>query len=154
MRPDSRLSGRTVGRWVGNWAINAALALFAVLMVAPLYWMMVTAFPAPQQAFSTPPSWFPPSITFQNFANVFEQIPFGQQALNSVKGAAIVTLGSLATSVPAAYALARLRFRGRSVLFFLLLAALMVPSQVIVIPTFVLMRNLGLIDTQWSLIVP
>jgi multiple sugar transport system permease protein len=154
MRHISRWSGRAVGRWIGNWTINVALMLAAVLMVAPLYWMIVTAFTSPQQAFSTPPSWFPPSITFQNFAGVFQQIPFGQQALNSLKVASLVTLGSLATSVPAAYALSRLRFRGRSAIFFLLLAALMVPSQVIVIPTFVLMRNLGLIDTQWSLIVP
>jgi ABC-type glycerol-3-phosphate transport system permease component len=153
MRRNIQWSGG-VWRSVGNWTINLALVLVALVMVAPLYWMVVTALTAPQQAFSTPPSWFPPSITLQNFVGVFQQIPFGEQALNSLKVASVVTLGSLATSVPAAYALSRLRFRGRSVIFLLLLAALMVPAQVTVIPTFVLMRNLGLIDTQWSLVIP
>lgn len=139
---------------VGGWLLNIVLILIALLMFAPFYWVLVTSILPADQAYSLPPVWFPNSITLDNFGKVFELIPFGQQIFNSLKLAGIITVGSVVTSLLAAYAFARLRFPGRNILFMLLLAALMVPQQVTVIPTFILVRVLGLLNTHEAVYLP
>jgi multiple sugar transport system permease protein len=101
-----------------------------------------------------PPTWFPTDLTLDNHRQVFDRIPFGRLVLNSLKLTAIITVGSLTTSTLAAYAFARLRFPGRDLLFIILLSALMVPQQVTVIPTFILIRELGLLDTHEAIYLP
>ncbi len=144
-------------RWrarAGNTALNLLLVLLALVMLAPFYWVVVTAFLSSDDAFSLPPKWIPSAITVTNFRDVFNLIPFGRMAFNSIKIATIITLGSLVTSTLAAYAFARLRFPGRDVVFVVLLAALMVPQQVTVIPTFILIRELGLLDRPEAVYLP
>ena len=150
------LSGKrplTVAR-TGGWALNFLLLALALVILAPFYWMLVNAVLPREQAFALPPDWLPSEITFANFAQVFELIPFGRLVLNSLKLTVIITVGALVTSTLAAYAFARLRFPGRDLLFIILLSALMVPQQVTVIPTFVLMRTLGLLDTHEAVYLP
>ncbi len=139
---------------IGNWALNLLLVLLALLIMVPFYWMLVNSLLPRGDAFSLPPVWFPTSITFENYGKVFDMIPFVQLVLNSLKLTTIITVGALLTSICAAYAFARLRFPGRDLLFIILLAALMVPQQVTVIPTFILIRNLGLVNTHEAVYLP
>lgn len=139
---------------IGSLALNLLLVLLALLVMVPFYWMLVNSLLPRGEAFSLPPIWFPNSITFDNYTQVFEMIPFAQLVLNSLKLTTIITLGALTTSIFAAYAFARLRFKGRDLLFIILLAALMVPQQVTVIPTFILIRNLGLVNTHEAVYLP
>ncbi|QPP05313.1 carbohydrate ABC transporter permease [Streptomyces bathyalis] len=135
-------------------ALSLLLVLTGLLMLAPVHWLFVTALQPAGNAFSVPPDWLPDKVTFHNFSAVFDLIPYGEMILSSLKITVTVTAGSLITSALAAYAFARLRFPGRDVIFFVLLAALMLPQQLTVIPTFILMRNLGLVDTHASVILP
>jgi multiple sugar transport system permease protein len=139
---------------IWRWLLNLVLILSAVLMFLPFLWVMITSILPSDQIFSLPPVWFPTRFDFQYYPAVFSLIPFGQQALNSLIVASTVTVGALITSALAAYAFARLRFPGQNVLFVGFLAALMVPQQMTVIPIFVLMRTLGLLDTLPSVILP
>ncbi len=147
--PGQRLLQRS-----GGWLLNLVMVLVCFIMVIPFYWVVVTAFVPQMSAFGRPPNWFPTDWTLENVRRVFDAVPFWRQFFNSVKVSTIVTVGSVTTSTMAAYAFARLQFPGRDVLFVIFLAALMVPAQVTVIPTFILMRNLGLMNTHEALWLP
>jgi multiple sugar transport system permease protein len=139
---------------IGSWALNLLLVILALLIMVPFYWMLVNSLLPRGEAFSLPPVWIPTSITFDNYTQAFEMIPFVRLVMNSFKLTTIITVGALFTSICAAYAFARLRFPGRDLLFIILLAALMVPQQVTVIPTFILIRNLGLVNTHEAVYLP
>ncbi|WP_233522043.1 carbohydrate ABC transporter permease [Streptomyces triticagri] len=134
--------------------VNAVLLAVGLLMVAPLVWLVVQSVTPEKSAFSIPPEWVPVPFTFDHFGSIPDLVPFGRMALNSLQVAVISTAGSLLVSVLAAYAFSRLSFRGRDALFLVMLSALMVPVQMTVIPVFVLMRNLGLVDTLAALWLP
>jgi multiple sugar transport system permease protein len=138
----------------GTWALHLLLLALAVIMFVPFYWMLVNSLLPRGDAFSLPPIWFPETITLNNYREVFELIPFGRLIFNSLKLTAIITVGAVTTSILAAYAFARLTFPGRDVLFIIMLSALMVPQQVTVIPTFILIKNLGLLDTHEAIYLP
>lgn len=139
---------------IGSWIVGLVLFLIGVLMVAPLVWLISTSLTASSGAFQLPPNWIPIPFTLDNFAEVFQFVPFGQMALNSVIVAVIVTVGSLLTSILAAYAFSRLKFWGSNFMFVAMLAALMVPAQLTVIPVFIIMKQLHLIDTLAALWLP
>lgn len=139
---------------IGRWILTAVLTVFGIFMLAPLAWLISESLTEETSAFYLPPSWIPRDFTLENFAAMAELIPFGQMFLNSVIVSVTATAGALLVSLMAAYAFSRLRFRFRDRLFALMLAALMVPMQMTIIPVFFLMRNLGLVDTLGSLILP
>lgn len=144
---------RRFGR-AGGWALNLVLVVLGLLMLAPFFWVFITSVLTTEDAFNLPPVWFPSHVTAANYHMVFNLLPFWRMAFNSLKISGIITIGAVTTSTLAAYAFARLRFPGRNVLFILLLTALMVPQQVTVIPTFILIRNLGLLDTHEAIYLP
>ena len=139
---------------IANWGLNVILILLALLIMAPFWWVLVTSFLSYDEAFTLPPKWLPTSITFENYREVFNLIPFGRMVFNSLKISTIVTVGAVTTSTLAAYAFARLRFPGRNVLFVIFLAALMVPQQVTVIPVFVMLRKFHLLNTHEAVYLP
>ena len=139
---------------VWRLVLNTVLIVFGALMLMPLYWLIVQSLTEPAFAFSSPPSWVPAPFTVQNFADVLDYMPFFQQFGNSLLLAVISTAGSLCISVLAAYAFARIDFRGSRTLLVVMLAALMVPAQLVIIPIFIMMRNLGLVDTLAALWLP
>lgn len=147
-------SGQKWARRAGNWFLNLIMVLICIIMMLPFYWVVVTAFVPQMSAFGKPPDWTPEKFTLENVRRVFDAVPFWQQFFNSVKVSLLITVGSVITSTMAAYAFARLQFPGRDVLFVVFLAALMVPGQVTVIPTFILMRKLGLMNTHEALWIP
>ncbi len=141
-------------RWAVNWSLNLVVVAVIIVMLLPFYWVMVTAFVPQLEAFGRPPDWTPTQLTLENFRRVFDEVPFWGYFLNSIKVSAIITIGSVVTSTLAAYAFARLQFPGRDILFVIFLAALMIPGQVTIIPTFIIMRNLGLMNTHEALYLP
>lgn len=146
--------GRKLLRRSSGWFLNFIMIVICAVMILPFYWVIITAFVPQMSAFGKPPNWFPTEWTLENVRRVFDTVPFWRQFFNSIKVSVIITVGSVTTSTMAAYAFARLQFPGRNLLFILLLAALMVPGQVTVIPTFILMRYLGLMNTHEALWIP
>ena len=148
-----RVASITGDRLLGIAAI-VVLAVGAILMVMPFLWMFSTSLRPSAESYKLPPAWLPTQWHFENYAAVFQStVPFLAFALNSTKITLVVVLGQLITCSMAGFAFARLRFPGRDVLFIVLLASLMVPYQVTIIPVFIIMKNLGLADNHLSLIL-
>lgn len=138
---------------VARVALYAVTIVMAIPFVFPLWWMATSALKPASEVFASPPTLFPSDPSLQAFADVFRLQPFAQQYWNSLYIAVLVTAGTLLISTLAGYGFARIRFRGAGFLFVLLLAALLVPSEVLIIPLFQMMRFWGLIDTHVPLIV-
>lgn len=134
--------------------IGLSLFVVGVLMLAPLVWLIVESLTEERSAFSLPPTWLPKPFTVDNFRAIDDLVPFGQMALNSLMVAVLSTGGSMLVSVLAGYAFSRLNFPGRDGLLLMMLSALMVPVQTTIIPIFILMRNLGLVDRLAALWLP
>jgi multiple sugar transport system permease protein len=123
-------------------------------MLVPLVWMVIVSLETEQDARSFPPVLIPSSVHFSNYTAAWNAVPFGHFFLNSALYALATVAGNLLFCSLAAYAFARIRFRGRNVLFVVLLATLMVPYQVLLIPTFLIVKKLGMVDTVGGLIMP
>ena len=132
----------------------ASLFAIAAIIVLPLYWMVATALKPEQQTFAIPPEFFPNPIEWANFTRVFEEVPFGRFIINSFILVVLNVVGELFAVTLVAYGFARLRFPGRSLLFLLMLATLMIPYQVTLVPRFILFSKLGWINTYLPLVVP
>ncbi|HEX9246958.1 MAG TPA: carbohydrate ABC transporter permease [bacterium] len=132
----------------------AGLAAAAAFFLVPLAWIAVTSLKTPDQLFQSPPRWFPDHPTGENYRYLFNRVPVVRYSVNSFEVAGLSTVGQLLSCSLAAYAYARLRFVGRSTLFYVQLATLMIPYQVTMIPVFMLMRLLGWVDTYYPLVVP
>ncbi|MBA2123944.1 sugar ABC transporter permease [bacterium Unc6] len=123
-------------------------------MLVPFLWMLSTSLKEAGAVFTFPPQWIPSPIVWRNYIDAWRAVPFGRFYLNSIFIALCQTVGVLLTSSLAAFAFARLKFPGRDKLFFLYLATMMLPGAVTMIPTFILMRLFGWIDTYKALIIP
>ncbi|MBV8226142.1 MAG: carbohydrate ABC transporter permease [Verrucomicrobia bacterium] len=131
------------------------LTVGAILVALPLLWMFSTSLRPSAESYKLPPQWLPTQLHFENYGALFSSsVPFFMLFINSLKIAVAVTGGQLVFCSMAGFAFARLRFPARRLLFILLLASLMVPNQVTVIPIFLLMRSFGLVDTHLSIILP
>lgn len=137
-----------------DWVIFVALLGGAFLMCGPFVWMISTSLKPQADVFRFPPELFSATPEPGNYVRIFATLPFGRAILNSLVVAAGVTLLQISVCSLAAYAFACLRFRGRETLFLIYLAALMVPQQVTLIPNFILIRDLGWIDSYQGLILP
>jgi len=145
---------RTKRRRLGAIVLDIVVLIIGLLMVAPLVWLFTASLTEPGSAFTLPPKWVPQPFSWENYQEVFDLIPIGRMALNSLIVAVITVGGSLLVSVLAAYGFSRLAFRGRDVILVAILSAMMIPPQLIIIPVFVLMRNLNLVDTLTALWLP
>jgi multiple sugar transport system permease protein len=138
----------------GALLLHAALIAGSVVMLLPFIWMLSTSLKTPPETFKYPPVWIPSTIAWSNYSRTIAAMPFGRFYLNSLVVTAGVTVLQILGSSLAAFAFARLRFRGREALFLLYLATLMIPFQVTMIPNFILVRTLGWYDTYQALILP
>lgn len=134
--------------------INGALVLLALAAVGPLLWMVSVSFMAPGQTSSYPPPLLPQHATLENYIQLFALAGMGRRLFNSALLATLATLLSLAINMTAGYGFAKLRSRGRDRVFRLLLGALVIPGQVSMIPLFLMMKYLGLINTYAGVLVP
>lgn len=151
---DRVASGSARGTRAGSVLTHAALVLGAVAMIGPFVWQLLTALKSLPETTTVPPTILPREWLWSNFAAVFEVLPFGQQLLNSLIVAVAVTVGQLAFCSLGAYAFARLEFRGRELIFALFLSVLMVPKQLLILPQYEIMSNLGLLNTLTALVLP
>lgn len=141
---------------VGEAVIWLLLIVMAIIQFAPISWLFSNSLRAPSEAFRLPPDFLPTSWNWNNYLAVINSpnINFLLFFWNSVKIAVLVTTAQLLTCSMAAFAFGRLRFPGRSGLFLVFLATMMVPFTVLMVPTFIVIRLSGLMDTHWSLILP
>lgn len=126
----------------------------AVMALLPMVWMVSASLMPSGEASSFPPRFFPSRVTFDHYMDLFTRLNLGRYLLNSAFVALVVTLSSLAINSMAGYAFAKLRFRGRDRLFRTLSTALVLPVQVAMLPLFLLLKNMGLINTYWGVIIP
>jgi multiple sugar transport system permease protein len=136
----------------GVYALIALSLSFAFLL--PIIWMFFASFRTIPDLSAYPPTLLPRTWTLGNYTQVFKQLPFLHLYQNTFLYAGTVTLSSLVLDSMAGYALARLRFRGSSVIFFTIIVLLMLPFQVTLVPLYLLMHNLGLVNTVPGLIIP
>jgi len=137
-----------------NWYIHLILLVGAIVMIFPFVWMFLSAFKTDADVFTYPPKWLPSKWTFNNFSRVFEMVPFGRYYLNSLIVTGAITLGQVFIAILAAYALARLNFPGKTLLTILILSTMIMPFEVTLIPTFLIVHKFGWLDTYQGLIVP
>jgi multiple sugar transport system permease protein len=144
----------SLGRLVGRALLYAALSVGGLAMIFPFLWMLSTSFQTAGALLVPPPQLIPSPIELGNYAAITTAFPLWRFLLNSVGVAGVATVLQVATSAMAAYAFARLRFRGRDALFLLYIATLMVPLQVTILPLFVEMKYLGLVNSYPALVLP
>ena len=143
-----------LGQGMGRAMTYAILTAGAIAMIMPFAWMISTSFKETGSIFTYPPKWIPNQPVLHNYVDAWRAAPFGRYFLNSIFVATAVTLGQLTTCSLAAYAFARLDFPGKSFLFVLFLSTMMIPLQLTIIPSFLVLRELKWLDTYYALIVP
>ena len=135
-------------------AINGALAVAALLALFPLVWMLSVSFMAPGEASTFPPPLLPAAPTLANYRELFAREGMGTYFLNSLLLASLATVIALTFNVMAGYAFAKLRFAGRERIFQVLLGALVIPSQVAMLPLFLMLKGMGLVNSYGGVLVP
>jgi len=130
------------------------ITIISFIMLVPFFWMISTSLKTAYDAVKVPPVWFSNPLQFSNYVKLFQEQPLVKFILNTVKIVVIVLLGQLFFSSLAAYAFARIKFVGRNVLFFIYIGTMMVPTQVTLIPTYLLFAKVGITDSHIPLILP
>ncbi len=148
------ITPKRIRGWVRDAFWYAVLSFFAVVLALPLAWLVSTSLKTGAQTFVMPPKWIPDPIVWENYPEAFRAVPFHRYFWNTMQIVVFATLGTLITASMSAFAFARLRFPGRGFLFGLVLSTLMLPGIITLIPTFILFRRLGWVNTLLPLIVP
>ncbi|MFA5858688.1 MAG: carbohydrate ABC transporter permease [Elusimicrobiota bacterium] len=130
------------------------LTLIGILVFLPLYWLFITAITPEAEITRMPPRIFPQHLTLENFKRVFYAAPISRWFLNSLLITFIVTLYTLFSASMAAYAFARKSFPGNKFLFALVLGSVMIPSQIVMVPLYLMVRQMNLVDSYWAVILP
>jgi ABC-type glycerol-3-phosphate transport system permease component len=141
---------RSLGKLLGLLIVGGG----GLIMLLPFLWLISSSLKLPSQIYTFPPQLIPDPIRWQNYAEVFEAVPVLLYARNTLVIAVFSTIGTVLSSILAGYAFGRLRFAGRDFIFSALLATLMLPYVVIMIPIYVMFSKLGWINTLLPLIVP
>jgi multiple sugar transport system permease protein len=143
-----------VRRSVSRIATYFVLILGSAIVLVPFLWTIGTAVKPPEQVYLVPPQWIPHPVMWGNFAKAWSALPFTLFLRNTMFVTVMCLIGQITSASLVAYGFARFKFTGRTALFYVLLGTMMLPSQVTMIPTFLIWRNFRLIDTFWPLIVP
>jgi multiple sugar transport system permease protein len=151
-------TGGRSSRKVLNWALSyAALILLTIVFVAPLLWMLSTSFKSNVEATQWPLTWIPREFSTVGYETIFRpgsEYPVHRWFINSMVAAAAHTVLVLVTASMAAYALARMEFRGKRLMFPLIIATLFIPGFIFLMPNYLIVDSFGWIDTLWAVIVP
>jgi multiple sugar transport system permease protein len=157
-RPTARLSLHVNRRRIQKFAFTLGwyltLGLVAILVIVPFVWMISTSLKGTKEVFAYPPAWIPHEWRWQNYIDAWQSAPFARYFLNSFITAFCVTLGQLITCSLAAFAFARMNFKGKNFMFVLFLSTTMISTQVTLIPSYLVIKELGWQDTYQGLIVP
>jgi multiple sugar transport system permease protein len=134
--------------------LYTVLAALVAVFLGPFLWMVLASLKNTAQIFAFPPRLLPDPVVWKNYLRAWTTIPMARYYLNSIVVAGLVTVAQVITSAMAAYVFARLYFPHKNLIFILYLSVMMIPTQVTVIPTFIIVRRLGLVDTYAALILP
>lgn len=146
---------RSLGFYVKKVMFYGVLLILATICIIPLYWMIRSSFMKNTDIYSMRPFIFwPKEMLWSNYTNALKAADFGRYAVNTLLIVSGCLAGTLLTSGMAAYAFSRIRWRGRSICFAMILTTMMLPSSVTLIPQFMIWRNLHMVDTYWPLILP
>ena len=138
----------------GHWWLYAILTVCFVAVISPFVWMVLGSFKSEGELRQSPPTWWPEAASLDNYTQLFSRLDFGTYFANSIVVAIVVTAGNLLFCSMLGYALAMLEFPGKRALFVIVMATLMIPGVVTFVPLFVLVANVGLIDSLPGLILP
>ena len=141
-------------RIISHLIIHAILLSGVVLMLIPLVWTISTSLKSPSEVFVFPPSWIPERLMWQNYAEAVTAIPFFQYLWNTVYITGLSIIGKVASIMLVAFAFARLKWWGRNTMFLIMLATMMLPPHITLIPQFILFKEINWINTFWPLIIP
>ncbi len=134
--------------------IHIVLILGATIMILPFAWMILTAFKTQNEAIHVPPIIFPSHWNFNAFANVFKQLPFFSAYVNTIISALVTVAAQLIMCSLAGYAFGRLNFPGKNLIFMICLSVLMIPSTLFILPQYLIIQNMGLLNTLPALFLP
>lgn len=146
--------GRSWSRNRSKWVTLLILTLGAITIMVPFYWMISTSLKAPGNLYLYPPQWIPNPIRWNNFREVWETVPFATFTKNTAVIVILVMIGTLLSCSFSAYGFARLRAPGRDFIFLMVLATMMLPSAVTLVPTYIAFNKLGWINSILPLVVP
>jgi ABC-type glycerol-3-phosphate transport system permease component len=130
------------------------ILFFAILFVAPVYWMVITSLKTTPEVFQIPPAWWPAQLQWSNYPDALAVFPFLRYAANTLRIAGPVAIGTTLSSAVVAYGFSRLRWPGRDQVFYLVLATLMIPTWVTLVPLYILFNDIGWVNTTRPLVVP
>jgi multiple sugar transport system permease protein len=147
-------AGRARRHDPGRWILFGFVLLATAMTLLPIAIIVLTAFKPVAEVNGFPPTFLPETWTLDNFVRIFEDLPFARLVLNSFVFAGGVTVLALLFDSMAAYALARIDFRGNRILLLAIIASLMIPFQALLIPVYQIIADLGWINTYWGLIIP
>ena len=134
--------------------VHLILIIWLLISVIPFLWMLSTSFKGPGEIFLFPPKWIPKNPTLKNYKDLFQQMNFGRPFLNSIIVSLSTTFLSVLLATMAGYGFAKFQFKNKNALFLLILGTVMVPGQITMIPVFLLLTKLNLLNTYWGLILP
>lgn len=141
-------------RLLSKGLLYLILGIGALSMLVPFFWSIITSLKAPNEVFSTPVYYVAWPLNFNTYKEMIERLPFLTYAQNTIKVAGLITIGQLITCSLAGYAFAKIKFPGRDFIFIIFLATMMVPSAVTMIPNFITMSKMKLVDSLSGLILP
>lgn len=144
---------KTKERWIKTVSL-LILTVGAVVMLLPFIWMVSTSLKDLSEVFTYPPRFIGSELKWDNYPEVLERFDFLPMLWNTLKVTAAVVVIELATSTMAGYAFACLKFKGKNVLFMIFLGSMMLPFHVLLVPTFELLKNMGLLNSLWALVLP
>ena len=141
-------------RFLQTTLVYLLLVAMAVVTMTPFFWMLSSSLKARNKIFAYPPQWLPDPVVLQNYLDAWNAIPFGRFVLNTLKIAFLSVVGQIVFASLAGYGFARFDFPGKKAMFTMLLAVMMVPSTVNIVPRFYVFKQLGWLNTHLPLIVP
>lgn len=143
-----------LNRWLKPLAFYVCSTAFALFALLPFAWMISTSLKSRGALFILPIQWIPEEISFEGYRKIFTLFPFAKAILNSTVVTVATTLVTLISATMAAYVFAKIEFRGREAVFVLFLATMMVPGQVTIIPIYLVLKEMGLVNTFTGLVLP
>jgi multiple sugar transport system permease protein len=146
--------GLSMSKKLGQIIIYILLITGSIIMLTPFFWMLSTSLKESWQVFTWPPQWIPNPIKWENYITTFTSLPFGTWLGNTVLITVVTIIGTVLSCTIVAYGFARFRAPGREFLFLVMLATMMLPGTVTMIPVFYLFKSLGWVNTYLPLIVP
>ncbi|CAI6082236.1 L-arabinose transport system permease protein AraQ [Paenibacillus sp. JJ-100] len=133
---------------------NVAVTFFAIVNLFPLYWLFTSSLKNSSDVVKMPPDWWPTSITFSNYVDVFQSQPAIRWAFNSIVVSGLATVLVIAVGAMAAYAFSKIQFKGKNVIFIIFISSLMIPKEIMIVPLFRIIQDFGMVNSYHGMIWP